>query len=200
VHSLDPPGANDKAHHYLRRFWMRLPKPGRITIFDDYSWYARLLQEPIDGYCTPAQAALAPRQIRDFERTLAEDGYVLLKFWIQVSRKEQHIRFRKRLNNPYKAWKLTPEDWRNRERYDQYILRAQQMIDETDAPHAPWFIIPGDDKLAARLSVLQVVTEVLTAWPTEKAPLSYRLAQLQWLDEHGDEPLDDDSELVEDDD
>jgi polyphosphate kinase 2 (PPK2 family) len=199
VHSLDPPGVNDRAHHFLRRFWTRLPKPGRISIFDDYSWYARLLLETIEGYCTPEQAALAPRQIREFERTLVEDGYVLLKFWIQVSREEQHRRFRKRLNNPYKAWKLTPEDWRNRERYDQYLRNAQQMIDETDTSHAPWFLVPGNDKLSARITVLQIVTQVLDAWPAATAPVSYRLAQLKWLDEHEDEPpTDDDSETLDD--
>jgi polyphosphate kinase 2 (PPK2 family) len=191
VHSIGPPNQADSAQHYLRRFWMRLPKRGRISIFDDYSWYARMLLEPIEGYCTTVQHERAPRQVREFERTLVEENYILLKFWIQVSRQEQLHRFKKRLNNPYKAWKLTPEDWRNREMYGTYIEHAQQMINETHMAYAPWFLVPGDDKLFARTTVLRVVTEVTESWPVDPVPYSVRFDHLHWLEEHGDAPVDD---------
>jgi polyphosphate kinase 2 (PPK2 family) len=170
---------------------MRLPKRGRITIFDDYSWYGRMLMEPIEGLCTEAEHIRAARQIRDFELMLAEEHYLLLKFWIQVSRDEQFKRFKRRLDNPYKSWKLTPEDWRNRQMYDFYIEHAQRMIKETHAPHAPWYVLPGDHKLLTRINVLNIVTDALRGYPVESAPYTQRFEQLHWLEEHGDEPLDD---------
>jgi AMP-polyphosphate phosphotransferase len=192
VHSLGPPSQADTMYHYLRRFWMRLPKRGRISIFDDYSWYSRLLMEPVEGYCSPDEAERAPRQVRDFELVLAEEGYCLLKFWIHVSRDEQMKRFRKRLANPYKSWKMTPEDWRNRSKFNHYLDHAQRMILSTDTPHAPWIVIPGDDKLYARLAVLRAVVDALDVWPVDPIPFTSRFTHLRWLDEHGDFTDDDD--------
>jgi AMP-polyphosphate phosphotransferase len=186
VHSLGPAGPADAQYHFLRRFWMRLPKRGRISIFDDYSWYSRLLADPVEGYSLPGEAERAPRQIRDFELTLAEEGYLLLKFWIHVSRDEQMKRFRKRLANPYKSWKMTPEDWRNREKFEHYLDHAQRMILATDAPHAPWIVLPGNDKLHARLAVLRHVVDALEVWPVDPTPYTTRFTHLRWLDEHGD--------------
>jgi polyphosphate kinase 2 (PPK2 family) len=167
VHSVGPATEYDAGQHFLRRYWMRLPKRGRITIFDDYSWYSRILQEPIEGYCSPAQYRRAPEQIRVFEKLLAEEGYCLIKFWIQVDRDEQHKRFERRLQNPYKSWKLTPEDWRNRELYDKYMEYADKMFTETDASHAPWFLIPGNCKYHARVEVLKTAVDRLRHWPVE---------------------------------
>lgn len=169
VHSLGPAGDLEQGQHYLRRYWMRLPKRGRISIFDDYSWYSRLLQEPIEGYCTEEQYRRAPQQIREFEKVLADEGYCIIKFWIQVDREEQHTRFQQRLENPYKSWKLTPEDWRNRELYDKYMEYADKMFAATDAPHAPWFLIPGNCKYHARIAVLRTAVDVLRRWPVEPA-------------------------------
>ena len=190
VHSLGPAGPADIVHHYMRRFWMRLPKRGRIGIFDDYSWYGRMLMEPIEGLISPAQIARAPQQIRDFERAVAEEDYCIIKFWIQVGREEQLHRFKRRLQNPYKSWKLSPEDWRNREMYDQYMRYAQRIFDETDAPHAPWFIIPGNDKLYARVAILRVVTDILEAWPVQEGLFGRRMEELPWLDDYAEESVD----------
>jgi len=191
VHSLGPPSQIDTIHHYLRRYWMRLPKRGRITVFDDYSWYSRLLMEPIEGLCSQQEYERTPAQLRGFEQVLAEEDYLLLKFWIHVDQKEQFKRFKRRLANPYKSWKLTPKDWRNRAMYDVYIEHAQRMIDATHAPHAPWFVVPGNDKLFARLQVLRIVVDAIGGYPVQGTPFTRRLEQLSWLEEHGDEPDDD---------
>lgn len=191
VHSLGPSTGTDEPHHYLRRFWMRLPKRGRITIFDDYSWYSRMLLDPVEGYCTPEEYARAPRQIREFELTLAEEGYCLIKLWIHVDRREQLHRFKRRLSNPYKSWKLTPEDWRNRELWDRYLSYAQRMITETDAPYAPWLVIPGNDKLYARVEVLRAIVSVIEGWQVGDKLFTSRYEYLKYLEEHGDF-LDDD--------
>jgi polyphosphate kinase 2 (PPK2 family) len=178
VHSLGPTAEYDAGQHYLRRYWMRLPKRGRISIFDDYSWYSRMLQEPIEGYCTQAQYLRAPEQIRVYEKLLADEGYCIIKFWIQVDRDEQHKRFERRLQNPYKSWKLTPEDWRNRELYDKYMEYADKMFAATDAPHAPWFLIPGNCKYHSRVEVLKTTVEVLRRWPVEPAEKLPRLPKV----------------------
>lgn len=177
VHSLGPAGQLDAAQHYLRRFWMRLPKPGRITIFDDYSWYGRMLLEHIEGLISEEQYVRSTREIREFERTLADEGYCLIKFWLHVDREQQLKRFERRLGNPYKSWKLTPEDWRNQELYDQYAAHADAMFAATDAAHAPWFLVAANDKLYSRVRVLRTVVDVLGAWP-EASP-GPMLPQLQ---------------------
>jgi AMP-polyphosphate phosphotransferase len=190
VHSLGPAGPADIVHHYMRRFWMRLPKRGRIGIFDDYSWYGKMLMEPIEGLVSAEQLERAPEQIRDFERTVAQEDCCVIKFWLQVDREEQLQRFKRRLQNPYKSWKLSPEDWRNREMYDQYMAYAQRIFDETDAPYAPWFIVPGNDKLYARVAVLQIVTDILDAWPIQPNLFERRVTELPWLEEYDDAVVD----------
>jgi polyphosphate kinase 2 (PPK2 family) len=171
VHALGPASQLDAAQHYLRRFWMRLPKPGRISIFDDYSWYGRMLLEHIEGLISEEKFQRSAREICEFERTLVAEGYCLIKFWLHVSREQQLQRFERRLANPYKSWKMTPEDWRNQELYDQYTAHADAMFAATDAPHAPWHLIPADNKLLARVSVLETVVEILRRWPELSHPL-----------------------------
>ena len=184
VHSIGPPSELDLWQHYLRRYWMRLPKRGRISIFDDYSWYGRMLLEPIEGLCTPEEYARAPREIREFERLLTDDGVCLLKFWLHVSRDEQLKRFKKRLTNPYKSWKLTPDDWRNREMYELYIAHADAMFELTSSPAAPWQLIAGDDKLYARVAVLRGIVTALERLPVTVSADQLRHEQLRWLRQH----------------
>jgi polyphosphate kinase 2 (PPK2 family) len=160
VHAISAPVNDEKAHHYLRRFWLRLPPRGKMAIFDR-SWYGRMLVEPIEGFCTVEEYARAGREIREFERLLVDDGYRLAKFWVHVSKDEQLRRFKARENDPLRVWKLTAEDWRNRERYDQYVAKAEAMFKETDADHAPWYLIHGNNKEAARLTMIGKVVSLL---------------------------------------
>jgi polyphosphate kinase 2 (PPK2 family) len=162
VHPISAPVHEEQLHHYLRRFWLRLPPRGKIAIFDR-SWYGRMLVEPIEGFCTADEYARAPQEIREFERQLADDGYKLAKFWVHVSKEEQLKRFKERETDPLRVWKLTPEDWRNRSKYDQYVEKAEAMFRETDADHAPWHLIHGNNKEAARLTMIGHVVKLLDA-------------------------------------
>ncbi|MBN2082635.1 UDP-galactose-lipid carrier transferase [bacterium] len=160
VHAIGAPSPQELSHHYLRRFWLRLPSKGRIAIFDR-SWYGRMLVEPIEGFNTPEEYERSKEEIRQFEKHLADDHYCLMKFWLHIDKDEQFRRFKSRTEDPLKKWKITKEDWRNREKYDEYFKYAEAMFKETDAPHAPWFLVPGNSKLYSRIMVLSTVVEVL---------------------------------------
>lgn len=160
VHPVGPPNEQEKQHHYLRRFWQRLPSRGRIAIFDR-SWYGRMLVEPIEGFCSKEEYERAPREICEFERVIADDGYCLLKFWIYVDKEEQLKRFKARETDPLKSWKLTAEDWRNRDKFDLYAEYANRMFAATHAPHAPWHLIAGNSKNYARIKVVRTVVDAL---------------------------------------
>lgn len=160
VHPIGAPNSQEQGHHWLRRFWVRLPSRGRVAIFDR-SWYGRMLVEPIEGFCTPEQYKAAAPAIREFEAQLASEGMRIAKFWLHVDAEEQLRRFQQRQTDPLKAWKLTQEDWRNREKFDQYVHYADKMFGSTDAPHAPWYLIAGNDKNYARVEVAQRVVETL---------------------------------------
>jgi AMP-polyphosphate phosphotransferase len=166
VHPIGPPNFLEQGQHYLRRFWQRLPSRGRIGLFDR-SWYGRMLVEPIEGFCTPEEYDRAPREIREFERTLTDDGYLILKFWVHIDKDEQLKRFESREHDPLKEWKLTPDDWRNREKFDQYVKYANAMFTSTNTPFAPWFLISGNCKPWARITVLQTVLDYIKAWPKQ---------------------------------
>src|SRR5690606_10352692 len=194
VHSLGPPSSADMIHHYLRRFWMRLPKRGRICILDDYSWYGRLMLEHIEGLCDDAAYERAFRQVEDLERVLVEEDYCILKFWIQISHEEQLARFQLRKDNPYKAWKLTPEDWRNNELWQEYMDHANRLFKRTNWNYAPWFLVAGNDKLHARIQILKIVTDVLANW--QQGPVFEDEEQKPWLSQE----LEDHADLLDDDD
>jgi AMP-polyphosphate phosphotransferase len=134
VHSLARPSSQDQSYHYLRRYLIRVPRRGRITIYDDYSWYGRMLVEPIEGLITAEEYERAPREICEVERQLADGGYIFLKFLPQVSEREQISRFMRREKDPLRSWKLTPEDWRSNEMYAHYIEHAERMFALTSAP------------------------------------------------------------------
>jgi AMP-polyphosphate phosphotransferase len=160
VHAVGAPNSQEQGHHWLRRFWVRLPSRGRIAIFDR-SWYGRVLVEPIEGFCTREEYERAFHQIREFEQQLTIEGTALAKFWLHVDTDEQLKRFQARENDPLKAWKITAEDWRNRKRFEDYVKYADAMFASTNAPHAPWFLVPGNDKNYARIEVLERVADVL---------------------------------------
>lgn len=150
------PDAAEKARHYLWRFWTRLPKSGHITIFDR-SWYGRVMVERLEGFTPPERCAMAYREINEFEGELSDCGVVVMKFWMQIDKDEQLRRFTDRMNTPEKRWKITDEDWRNREKWDLYETAIDEMIQKTSTVKAPWMIVEGNDKKFARLKVLETV-------------------------------------------
>ena len=147
-------------HHYLWRFWNRMPKTGHITIFDR-SWYGRVLVERIEGFCSELEWKRAYREINEMEEHLTNFGAVILKFWMHVDKDEQLSRFKDRKKNPHKRWKLADEDWRNREKWDAYEEAVEEMIHRTGTPNAPWVIVESNSKYYARIKVLKTVTRKL---------------------------------------
>ena len=160
VHSFAAPTDEEKAHHYLWRFWRKLPPAGTIGIFDR-SWYGRVLVERVEGLATNLEWQRAYQEINDFETQLVHRGYVLLKFWLHIDPDEQLKRFQKRQQDPFKQHKITKEDWRNREKWDSYELAVNQMIEQTDSAIAPWTIIPANDKYYARVKVIESLTSAI---------------------------------------
>ncbi|MDI7742618.1 polyphosphate kinase [Lysinibacillus fusiformis] len=154
VHPISAPQAHEKRYHYLQRFWRKLPQHGQISIFDR-SWYGRVLVERIEGFATQNEWERAYDEINAFEKTLTDENYIVMKFWLHVDKDEQLIRFEERQNNPMKAWKLTDEDWRNREKFDEYVASANEMFQKTDSSNAPWILVPGNNKHYARINVLR---------------------------------------------
>ena len=157
------PTGEDKTHHYLWRFWRRLRPPDekQILIFDR-SWYGRVMVERLEGFCTEEEWKRAYREINEFERQLVDFGMIVAKFWIHISQDEQLRRFEARQDTPYKAWKLTDEDWRNRERWDQYEAAVNDMLLRTSTLTAPWTIVEGNDKWFARVKTLRTLVELLS--------------------------------------
>jgi polyphosphate:AMP phosphotransferase len=156
VSTFAKPTDEEYRHHYLWRFWRQLPQHGNIGIFDR-SWYGRVLVERIEGFANEAEWRRAYQEINEFEAMLTDDGYVLVKFWFQISPEEQLKRFEQRRADPFKQYKLTEEDWRNREKWPFYEVAINQAIARTSTPTAPWTIIAGNDKYYARVSVIEAV-------------------------------------------
>jgi polyphosphate:AMP phosphotransferase len=168
---IGPPTDEERAHHYLWRFWRHLSRAGRMTLFDR-SWYGRVLVERVEGFAREDEWRRAYAEINHFERQLVEHGIVLVKLWMHVTKDEQLGRFQEREQTPYKRWKLTDEDWRNRERWDDYALAAHDMIERTDTHIAPWVLVEANDKLYARVKVLETLCRALESrvGPPERHP------------------------------
>ncbi len=160
VHPIAAPEPHELARHYLWRFWTRLPKFGHIAIFDR-TWYGRVMVERIEGFCTENDWKRAYCEINEFERELVESGAVVLKFWIDIDSDTQLERFQARQNNPEKQWKITEEDWRNREKRPQYEEAVNEMFEKTSTQYAPWHVIESFDKKYARIKVLRIVVDTL---------------------------------------
>jgi polyphosphate kinase 2 (PPK2 family) len=151
------PTHDEKRHHFLWRFWPSLPGWGGMAVFDR-TWYGRVLVERVEGFASQEEWMRAYDEINNFERGLAEEGMVLVKFWLHISSKEQQKRFEKREKDPLKSWKLTDEDWRNREKRGAYEEAVEDMVARTSIePHAPWHLIPADSKRYARVAVIETV-------------------------------------------
>ncbi|MGY6528446.1 MAG: polyphosphate:AMP phosphotransferase [Cyanobacterium sp.] len=160
VHAFAAPTEEERVHHYLWRFWRKLPQLGNIGIFDR-TWYGRVLVERVENFATEVEWRRAYREINEFEAQLATDNYLIIKFWIHISQEEQLNRFEARKNDPFKNYKLTDEDWRNREQWDLYDVAVNQAIARTSTPLAPWKIVPGDEKYYARVYVLETIVNAI---------------------------------------
>ncbi len=156
------PTEEERAQPYLWRFWRHLPRQGRVAIFDR-SWYGRVLVERVEGYCSEADWMRAYAEINDFEDQLAAAGTVVVKFWLAISRDEQLARFNEREAQPHKRFKITAEDWRNRERWDDYASAVCDMVDRTSTETSPWTLVEADNKYFARIKVLRTICERLEA-------------------------------------
>ncbi|MDV7339991.1 polyphosphate:AMP phosphotransferase [Terasakiella sp. A23] len=154
------PNDEERAHHYLWRFWRHMSRAGRITIFDR-SWYGRVLVERCEGFAREDEWRRAYGEIVDFEDQIVDHGTVLLKFWIHIDPDEQLARFKAREVTPWKQWKLTDEDWRNREKWAEYEEAVNDLVEKTSTSNAPWTLVEGNDKKFARLKVLTAVCEAL---------------------------------------
>jgi AMP-polyphosphate phosphotransferase len=155
---VSAPTDEEKARHYLWRFWRHLSRAGRITIFDR-SWYGRVLVERVEGFATEDEWRRGYSEIRHFEEQLVSDGILLVKFWIHVTKDEQLRRFRERKRTEFKRWKITPEDWRNRGRWGDYTLAVNEMVARTSTKVAPWTLVEGNDKNFARIKVLKTLAD-----------------------------------------
>ncbi len=160
VHQFAAPTDEEAAHHYLWRFWRKLPHAGYVSIFDR-SWYGRVLVERVEGFASEAEWRRAYNEINDFENQIIDRGILLLKFWLQIDKDEQLNRFKKREKSPYKHWKLTDEDWRNREVWDAYELFGHEMVQYTSTRKAPWILVEANNKAYARLKVLKTLVDHL---------------------------------------
>ena len=156
VYSTQKPTTEEYRHHYLWRFWNRLPSYGEIAVFDR-SWYGRVLVERVEGFATEKEWKRAYGEINELERTLVDDGTILIKLFLQVSKGEQLRRFKERQANPYKHWKINGEDWRNRRKWNQHNKAAEDMFVKTSTRIAPWMVIAGDYKWHARVEFAKAI-------------------------------------------
>lgn len=158
VHPIASPEPHEKARHYLWRFWNRLPKDGHIAIFDR-TWYGRVMVERLEGFCSENDWQRAYNEINEFEYELIKWGAIVIKFWVQIDKDIQLERFTDRQNTPSKQWKITDEDWRNREKWDLYEEAVDEMLQKTNTVYAPWVILESNDKKYARIKALKTVIE-----------------------------------------
>ncbi len=156
VHPIASPEPAEKARHYLWRFWNRLPKDGHIAIFDR-TWYGRVMVERLEGFCSENDWQRAYNEINEFEKELADWNAVIIKFWVQIDKDTQLARFTDRQNTPEKQWKITDEDWRNREKWDLYEGAIDEMLQKTNTTFAPWHVLESNDKKYARIKALKIV-------------------------------------------
>ncbi len=163
VHPIAAPTPEEKGKHWLYRFWVNIPAPGHIAIFDR-SWYGRVLVERVDELISKNLWQSAYEEINEFERTLQNDGVVIIKIFLGISKEEQLKRFHDRLNDPYKQWKLTMDDVKARSKWNQYVKAVDEMFKKTSPSTSPWHLIAGNNKPYARWKTLETVTKKLGFW------------------------------------
>jgi polyphosphate kinase 2 (PPK2 family) len=160
VSSFSAPRGEEKTRHYLWRFWRTLPRAGHLGIFDR-SYYGRVLVERVEGFCGEPEWKRAYREINEFEAQQASFSMVIVKFWLHLSKEEQLRRFRNRERDPFRAYKLTPEDWRNRARWKEYTAAVEEMLTRTSTSVAPWTVVEADDKYHARVKVAETLADAV---------------------------------------
>ncbi|MBP3326831.1 MAG: polyphosphate:AMP phosphotransferase [Coprococcus sp.] len=160
VNPIASPEPHEKARHFLWRFWVRLPKTGHIAIFDR-TWYGRVMVERLEGFCSENDWKRAYNEINEFEKELADWGAIIIKFWVQIDKETQLERFTLRQNTPEKQWKITDEDWRNREKWDLYENAVNEMLQKTNTEYAPWYVLESNDKKYARIKALKTVIKAI---------------------------------------
>jgi len=158
VYAYSKPSEREKRHHFLWRFWNNVPGSGGMCVFDR-SWYGRVLVERVEGFATEAEWRRGYESIVRFERSMAIEGVIVAKFWFQVSQQEQLKRFKSRLEDPFRRWKMTDEDWRNRDKWDLYKEAVEEMFERTDHELAPWNVIAGEQKKFARVQMIETLNE-----------------------------------------
>ena len=174
VYSTQKPTSEEYRHHYLWRFWSKLPPYGEIAVFDR-SWYGRVLVERVEGFATEAEWKRAFGEINEMERTLADDGAIIIKLYLHVSKEEQLKRFKERQAIPYKHWKINGEDWRNRRKWNQHNAAAEDMFAKTSTKIAPWTVIAGDYKWRARVEFAKTIYgRIAKEFPESKGRRSLR--------------------------
>lgn len=173
VHPISTPLSHEKRYHYLQRYWRKLPQHGQIGIFDR-SWYGRVLVERVEGFVKKSELKRSYEEINDFEKTLTDESYILIKCWLHVSKDEQLNRFLKRKNDPNKKWKLTKDDWRNRENWEKYVEAAEDMFKKTNTTASPWIVIEANNKKYARIMVLKRLTRhIIQVCAQRSIPVTY---------------------------
>ncbi len=160
VSAYAAPKGDEKTHQYLWRFWRSLPRAGHIVVFDR-SYYGRVLVERVEGFCREDEWRRAFREINEFEQHQTSYGMVICKFWLQISKEEQFRRFKSRETDPFRSYKLTDEDWRNRAKWDAYAQAVEDTLLHTSTPYAPWTVVEANNKLWARVKVLRTVVQAL---------------------------------------
>jgi AMP-polyphosphate phosphotransferase len=161
VHAIAAPTSREKSRHYLQRFWERLPERGQIVVFDR-SWYGRVLVERVEGYATDSEWHRAYNEINEFERMLLEDNTRLVKIFLHITPKEQIHRFRARLTDPLKRWKLSYEDFRNHGRWRDYEVAIEDMFETTSTNRASWYLVPANNKPFGRLAAFRIIADRLS--------------------------------------
>lgn len=160
VHSIVKPTEEESSHHYLWRFWSKLPRHGQTGILDR-SWYGRVLVERVEGFASEKEWKRAYQELNDFEEMLSDDEVIFTKIYMQISKEEQLQRFKRREEDPYKHWKISDEDWRNRRKWNEHNAAAEEMFERTSTTAAPWHVVPANYKWYARVKVLRTILDVL---------------------------------------
>jgi polyphosphate kinase 2 (PPK2 family) len=177
VYPIGAPTGPDKGKHYMQRFWEKLPEYGQIVVFDR-SWYGRVLVERVEGFATTREWRRAYDEINEFERVLVEDGMRITKLFLHITPAEQIKRFKSRLTDPLKRWKLSYEDFRNRARWGDYEIAIEDMMEQTSTKRAPWYLIPANNKPFARLAAFRILIDRLGKDVSlEPRPLDPQLAE-----------------------